>query len=187
MRKFLIFMGVSLLLNSGLPGAAWGQFQEYRLPNDAPVTGMAFRDNGYGLITTADSFVYRVNWTGTSSVQFTPANLYQGVEYDHVPTISGAFWMNDTVVYAWRRHFYENYNRYLMRSIDGGLTWSSVFPVYYLDHITDREVLDDSLLYLISAYDVVGHISVGRFGALADFRGGAGMQYHEGDRARFTG
>ena len=187
MRKLFTFIGISLLIFSGLPVVAWGQFQEYQLPNAAPVTGMSFPRNGYGLITTADSLVYRVEWTGKRTVQFTPANLYLDVEYDHVPTTFGSFWMKDTIVYAWRRHFYENYTRYLMQSTDGGQTWSAVLAVYSLDLITDRDVLGDSLFYLIFAYDVAGHISLGRYGALADHRGGAGMQYDSGDRSRFTG
>ena len=151
---------VLIVLITGTLGAQW---QEYRLPNRADVTGMAFRPDGRGLITTADSTAYRVALTRERTATFTPVPLRTGVYFGVTPYAYMPFWTTDSVVYFWQSDRPPTYD-HLMRSRDAGASWQDIDTIWRTEFCADRIPVPDTTFILLFQTDALGEIYLRRYG-----------------------
>lgn len=131
----------------------WGQsvvFQSYRLSTAMPVTGMAFSSPTQGIITTSDSFLFRVH----DGYQFQALSLFDITVDNHYLSLRHPFWVNDSTVFVWRTEPMAPQLFSLWRSGNTGRSWHKVQDYHTLD-FQAVEVVGDSLFYL-STQDIEG-------------------------------
>lgn len=153
-------MKINLIIFILLALPLHAQYQELTLPQKQVVTGIAFRTPHEGLITTADSTVYRVSLIKNQPPQFTELKIHDRF----APHFQGSlpFWINDST-FGLVRTFWDDQacgGHRIVISYDSGQTFRSVYET--IDHFQIQKIVvqSDSVLFCGVTSDIANSIDI---------------------------
>ncbi len=160
------FHSLIFFLSFVLPGLLFSQsYNQYHLPTDAAVTGIAFSTEDNGIITVNDTLIYQVQNGASDLVTFNEHSAV-GIQYDfpdYHPANDFVYmpvWASETTIVLIRGASGAAAHQDILATQDAGENWRLLTPVFHPDFLKTLIAVPDEMLYCVYLPDTPGEVYI---------------------------